>query len=98
MTLWYISVAFAIVVTVVVGVLLTAILRQARKIEAGTSDIWDAGQRIASNTIHVPALAQSNVLVANVLECVPSVLDNLNRIREHAENCPGCPNCIIGGE
>ena len=60
MDIWIISVVLAYVVTAVVGLLLWMILAKAKQINDGVSQIWDVGQMIAANTIHVPALIQTN--------------------------------------
>lgn len=97
MTLWWITIGLGLVVTLVVALLLWAILSEARKIEAGASRIWDVGQRIASNTVHVPDLHRANRFVEQVLAGVPGLAGSLVRIRDHARGCPGCPACVVGG-
>ena len=97
MTLWWISILLGAVVTLVVASLLAAILSEARKIEAGASRIWDVGQMIASNTVHVPDLNRANHFVEKIIAGVPGLLASLQRIRQHARECPGCPACVVGG-
>ena len=97
MTLWWISILLGAVVTLVVALLLAGILSEARKIDAGASRIWDVGQMIASNTVHVPDLNRTNHFVEKILTGVPGLLDSLARIRQHARTCPGCPACVVGG-
>ena len=94
MNLWGISLALAFVVTIVVGLLLSLIHRQAEKINAGVSQIWDVGQAIASNTIHIPALIQTNSQLKKILGDVPALISELDRIKEHTNECTCCPRCI----
>ncbi|XWN32843.1 MAG: hypothetical protein ROR55_07095 [Devosia sp.] len=96
-TLWWTAIVLAVVVTVVVAVLLTAILRTAKDIEAGAAVVWANGQRVANNTIHIPLLYRTNEAVSTILERAGGILATSNRIAAHAQDCPGCPNCIVGG-
>ncbi len=94
MDIWIISVVLAFVVTAVVGLLLWMILAKAKQINDGVSQIWDVGQMIAANTIHVPALIQTNSLVNSITEKVPGLLGELDQIESHAQSCENCPECI----
>ena len=94
MNLWIISLVLAVVVTFVVGLLLSLIYWQAEKINSGVSQIWDVGQAIASNTIHIPALIQTNVQLHKILDDVPVLMSELDRIKDHASECSCCPRCI----
>ncbi len=94
MQIWIISVVLAFVVTAVVGLLLWMILAKARQINDGVSQIWDVGQMIAANTIHVPALIQTNLLVGSITARVPGLLGELDQIESHAKSCENCPKCI----
>ena len=94
MDIWIISVVLAFVVTAVVGLFLSMILAKTKQINDGVSQIWDVGQMIAANTIHVPALIQTNSLVNSITEKVPGLLGELDRIESHAQSCENCPKCI----
>ena len=94
MDIWIISVVLAYVVTAVVGLLLWMILAKAKQINDGVSQIWDVGQMIAANTIHVPALIQTNLLVNSITKKVPGLLGALDQIKSHAQSCESCPKCI----
>jgi hypothetical protein len=94
MDIWIISVVLAFVVTAVVGLLLWMILAKAKQINDGVSQIWDVGQMIAANTIHVPALIQTNSLVKSITKKVPGLLGELDQIEFHAQSCENCPKCI----
>ena len=94
MDIWIISVVLAFVVTAVVGLLMWMILAKAKQINDGVSQIWDVGQMIAANTIHVPALIQTNSLVKSITKKVPGLLGELDQIEFHAQSCENCPKCI----
>lgn len=94
-TVWGVSLALGVVVIVVVAVLLTAILRTARQIEAVVGDIWTVGQRIANNTVHIPMLHRTNQVAASILERAGGIDKAAAMIEQHAERCPGCPQCSM---
>lgn len=98
MALWWVSLLLGAVVIAVVAILLDRIWRTARAIEGVAARIWDGGTRIANNTVHVPDLVRSNGFADSLLTRAPDLLDHLGRIRDHAETCPGCPNCVVGGK
>lgn len=98
MGLWWLSLALGAVVIAVVALLLRAIARTAAAIASTAGTIWDGGTRIASNTVHVPDLARTNGFVESILGQAPALLGSLERIRRHAETCPGCPTCVVGGK
>ncbi|WP_299433630.1 hypothetical protein [uncultured Meiothermus sp.] len=97
MITWLVLLVIGLVVVGVVGWLLNAILKEARTIEKGAGAIWDGGKRIANNTVHVPDLIRTNHFVGRILAGVPGLHGDLERIRKHAETCPGCPQCVVGG-
>lgn len=97
MSLWWLSLALGVVVIGVVAYLLSSILHTARAIEGVAQDIWDGGKRIANNTVHVPDLIRTNGFAESLLQQAPLLGDQLKRIKGHAENCPGCPVCVVGG-
>lgn len=96
-TLWWLSLAIGLVVTVVAAVLLTQILRTARQIDAGAKQIWTTGKLVARNTVNIPALVQTNQIAADILEEANGILMAAQRIHTHAEGCPGCPACLVEG-
>lgn len=94
--LWTLTlIAFAIVL-VAVAVLLTLVLRAARDIRSGVAAIWNAGQRIANNTVHIALLERTNATAGRILEAAGGVLGATAAIRRHAEQCAGCPECVLG--
>jgi hypothetical protein len=94
---WIISLAIYFVVVVVVAVLLTLILRTARRIHGGVAEIWNVGQKVANNTIHVPLLVRTNHLVTRILESALGVAGAVTAVEAHSGSCHHCPACIIGG-
>jgi hypothetical protein len=98
MTTWLVLLVIGLVVVGVVAWLLNAILKEALTIEKGAGAIWDGGKRVANNTVHVPDLIRTNHYVGKILAGVPGLHGDLERIRKHAETCPGCPQCVVGGK
>ena len=93
---WILSLVIFTVVLVVVAVLLTLILRTAKQIHAGVSAIWNAGQRVANNTIHLALLDRTNHIAGQILQSAGGVAGATGAIAQHASGCPGCPECVIG--
>jgi hypothetical protein len=84
--IWWVSIALLLVVTIVVAVLLTLVLRTARDILGVAGEIWTTGKLVANNTIHIPLLVETNRLAGRILDTA---------IEQHAEGCPGCPACVL---
>lgn len=97
MMTWIVLLVIGLVIVGVVGWLLKAILKEALVIERGAAAIWDGGKRIANNTVHVPDLLRTNLFLSRILAAVPGLHADLERIRRHAETCPGCPQCVVEG-
>ncbi|MEO8193201.1 MAG: hypothetical protein ABI681_05075 [Gemmatimonadales bacterium] len=97
-TIWTITLVVFAVVLVVVAVLLTLILRTASDINGGVSAIWNVGQRIANNTIHIALLRKTNIVAGKILQSAVGVVHATAGVKAHAEECPGCPACILGPE
>ena len=93
---WILSLVIFVVVLVVVAVLLTLILRTAKQIRGGVSAIWNAGQRVANNTIHLALLDRTNHIAGQILQSAGGVAAATAAMAEHATRCPGCPDCVIG--
>ena len=94
--IWMLTLAIYFVVVIYVAVLLTLIVREARRITLGVSAIWNVGQRIANNTIHIALLERTNHLGGRILESAKGVVGATAAIGAHAEECPGCPACVLG--
>ncbi len=95
-TIWTLTLLVFLVVLVVVAILLTLILRTARDIKAGLSLIWNVGQRIANNTIHLALLRQTNAGAEQILKHAVGIVGATAAVQGHAEQCPGCPACVLG--
>lgn len=93
---WVASLVVFAVVLVVVAILLALVLRAARDILAGVSRIWNVGQRIANNTIHLALLQKTNVGAEAILRSAAGVIGATSAIAAHAAECPGCPACVLG--
>ena len=94
---WTLSLVIYFVVVGVVAVLLTMILRTVRQIHAGAAAIWVSGQKVANNTIQIPLLARTNVLVRHVLDSAVRTAGAVAAIEQHSGACPHCPTCVLGG-
>lgn len=95
---WIITLVVYFVVVAVVAVLLTLILRTARDIRGGVSAIWNTGQRIANNTIHIALLRKTNIVAERILASAVGIIHATAGVESHAKDCPGCPACVIGPE
>ncbi len=95
-TIWTLSLVVFVVVLVVVATLLTLILRTAKDIRGGVSAIWNVGQRIANNTIHLALLQKTNAAAAGILTSAVGVIGATGAIEAHAADCLGCPTCVLG--
>lgn len=93
---WILSLVIFAVVLVVVAVLLTLILVTAKRIRGGVSAIWNAGQKVANNTVHLALLDRTNHLAGAILKSAGGVAAATGAIAQHASGCPGCPACVIG--
>ncbi len=91
---WLVSLGVFLVVLVVVAVLLTLILRTAKSIRGGVSEIWNVGQKVANNTIHISLLDSTNHIVSEILVNAANVAGATGAIAAHAQQCPHCPSCV----
>lgn len=64
---WWAALALGLVVSAVVTLLLWLIHRAAATINTRVSRIWDVGQRVANNTVHIPLLLRTNEVAAQIL-------------------------------
>lgn len=92
---WWTSLALGLVVSLVVSLLLWLIHRAAATIDTIVSDIWDTGQRVANNTVHVPALYRTNEVAGQILATAVRIDAATAAIESHANGCPGCPRCLL---
>lgn len=93
---WTLTLVIYVVVVAVVALLLTLILTTARRIREGASAIWNTGQKVANNTIHIALLVQTNHIVHKILDEAVAALGAVAAIGQHAGDCPRCPDCVTG--
>lgn len=93
---WTISIVIYLVVVAVVAFLLLMILKTARAIRGGVSDIWTVGQKVANNTIHIALLNRTNDVAGAILASATGVVHATAAIDRHAHECTGCPACVLG--
>lgn len=95
--MWAITLTLGLVVALVVTALLYWIHHEAKIIRDGVSEIWNVGQRTANNTIHIPLLYSTNAVAARILGSAVRVIEGAAAIEQHAQGCPGCPQCLAKG-
>ena len=93
--IWQASLVLGLVVAAVVTLLLWLIHRTAGSINGAVSMIWDTGQRVANNTIHIPILYRINTTAGRILATALQINDGAAAIESHANGCPGCPHCML---
>lgn len=92
---WWTSLALGVVVGSVVALLLWLIHRTAAVIDGTVSAIWDTGQRVANNTVHIPTLYRTNEVAGQILATALRIDAGAAAIETHANGCPGCPQCML---
>ena len=93
--IWWMSLALGVAVSVVVALLLWMIHRGAAVIDGHVANIWDVGQRVANNTVHIPTLYKTNAVAADILATAVRIDAGAAAIESHARGCPGCPQCML---
>ncbi len=94
--LWWLALGVGVVVELVVWLLLALIASSAGRIRETVAEIWIVGPKIANNTAHIDVLRYINQTAGEVLASAGGIADNAASIHEHANGCPGCPQCVIG--
>lgn len=93
---WGVSLIIGLVVIGVVAILLGLIKNTAAKIDVAAGEIWTQGKLTANNTIQIPLfLSTTNQVVAKIYDSAVNIVGGAKAIQQHAEGCPGCPNCIL---
>jgi hypothetical protein len=95
-SMWGWSLAIFLVVVAVVAFLLLQILRSAQAVHDVVADIWTVGQKVANNTIHIALLKRTNAIAGRILTAATGVVHATAAIEAHANDCPGCPACVLG--
>lgn len=93
--IWLVSIVLLLVVTGVVAWLLSMVLKTSRSILNVAGDIWTTGKKVANNTIHIPLLGETNRHVRDILNTAEQIVEGARAIEQHAEGCPGCPQCVL---
>lgn len=93
--IWWVSLGLGLVVSGVVALLLWLIHAAAVRIDETVARIWDVGQRVANNTVHVPALYKTNAVAGEILAAAGSIAGASAAIETHTNGCPGCPQCML---
>jgi len=82
-TLWWLTLAVAAVVIVVVAGLLIGIVVAANRIDRHAAEIWIAGKDIATNTIQIWQLQKTNEVASQILETAQSIAAGAGSIDGH---------------
>ena len=94
--IWGVSLIIGLVVIGVVAFLLSLIKNTAKEIDTAASQIWTQGKLTANNTIQIPLfLSTTNKVVGDIYKSAVNIIGGAAAIQQHAEGCPGCPNCIL---
>ena len=95
-TIWWVSLGIGAVVLGVVTLLLTVVRNTAVKILDAASQIWTQGKLVANNTIQIPIfLGTTNRVVEQIKNEAVEILGAAKAIEQHADGCPGCPDCVL---
>ena len=82
---WEIALALTVVVLLVVAVLLELVIGSTKRIQSVVKDIWFGGTRIASNTVTIALLRETNVLAGQLLASAGRIAEASSRIRRAAQ-------------
>ena len=78
-TAWWITLAVGLVVALVVWALLEMLRRTVRQIEAGVSEVWETGQKVAQNT-------QTSHLLGTTVVRGTELVEEVERHRQAGRN------------
>ena len=81
-TLWTYSLIAGVVVILIVAVLLLLIIVTARRIDQHAKDIWIAGKNIASNTVSIWMLQETNAVAGHILSGAGAIVKTASAIDE----------------
>jgi len=93
---WILAIVVLVVVSAVVWLLLHLVATTAAGIKVGVADVWEGGQRVANNTIHIAKANEIADGVEAILKRAGAIATSAEAIKVHAEACPGCPDCFLG--
>ncbi len=98
-TVWVISMVVLLVVTAVVAMLLERVRQTALSILGGAGQIWTNGKLVARDTVQIAVfLKTTNDVVVQIRDTAKQIVGATDAIEQHAEGCPGCPQCVLGGK
>lgn len=83
MTLWTYSLIAGAVVIVIVAVLLIMLIAAARRVDKHAGLIWEAGKKIAGNTVSIWMLNTTNKVAGDILETAQSINSRAESIDRH---------------
>jgi hypothetical protein len=95
---WSFALALLFVVTIVVWILLRLVTATAGNIDTTAAEIWQRGQLVANNTVHIAKAYEIKAGVDAILGRAASIAGSASAIKAHAESCPGCPACMLAGK
>ncbi len=72
-SLWWLTLAIALVIVLVVAALLIAIAVAAHRIDRHAAAIWAAGKDIATNTVQIWQLQKTNATAGQILSVAQSI-------------------------
>ncbi len=92
---WILALVLLVVVSAVVWLLLHLVARTAIDINTGVAEIWERGQRVANNTIHIAKAHEIVDALDSIRARAGGIAASAQAIKSHAEACPGCPACFL---
>lgn len=79
-TFWWISLAIALGIALVVASLLILIVVAANRIDRHAADIWEVGKKIAANTVSVWMVGTTNDVAKGILDTAGGIADKADSI------------------
>src|SRR3954468_3532816 len=86
--LWWLTLAIALVVILVVAVLLIALVVAANRIDKPAEAIWGAGKEIATNTGQISELQKTNMTALVILDVAQTIAVGAGSIDGLLERLP----------
>ncbi len=92
---WILALVALVVASAVVWLLLHLVARTAIDINTGVAEVWERGQRVANNTIHISKAHEIVDALDGIRARAGGIAASAHAIKSHAETCPGCPACFL---
>jgi len=86
--LWWLTLALAGIVILVVAALLIGIVVAANRIDRHAAAIWGAGKEIATNTVQIWQLQQTNATAAQILGVAGTIAAGAESIDDRLARLP----------